>query len=137
MISDFAATHIEIGGLAGTLVLFFAMVIGHALGDYPLQGSFLATGKNRHVTSATFFGGGEISPFLWVHSLTAHSLIQAGMVWIVTGSGALALAEFILHWIIDFVRCEKWIGFSLDQALHLSCKLIYAIVLVTGFALPF
>ena len=85
MISDFAATHIEIGGLAGTLVLFFAMVIGHALGDYPLQGSFLATGKNRHITSATFFGGSEISPFLWVHSLTAHSLIQAGMVWIVTG----------------------------------------------------
>ncbi len=137
MISEFAATQIEIGGIAGTLILFFAMTIGHALGDYPLQGSFLATGKNRHIDKSTFFGGGEVSPILWVHSLTAHSLIQAGMVWIVTGSASLALAELIVHWMIDFVRCEKWIGFTLDQVLHLSCKLIYALILVSGMPLPF
>lgn len=137
MISEFAAGQIGMGGLAGTLILFFAMAIGHALGDYPLQGSFLATGKNRHIDKSTFFGGGEVSPILWVHSLTAHSLIQAGIVWIVTGSAALALAEFILHWIIDFVRCEKWIGFTTDQILHLSCKLIYAAVLVSGVTMPF
>ena len=119
------------------LILFFAMAIGHALGDYPLQGEFLATGKNRHVDKTTFLGGGEFSPILWIHSLTAHSLIQAGIVWIVTGAGTLALAEFILHWIIDFVRCEKWIGFSFDQCLHLACKLVYAIILVAGINLPF
>lgn len=137
MISEFVATHIEIGGLAGTLILFFAMAIGHALADYPLQGSFLACSKNRHNNASTFFGSNEISPILWLHSLTAHSLIQAGMVWIVTGSGALALAEFIIHWIIDFIRCERWIGFSMDQALHLFCKLIYATILISGFAMPF
>lgn len=137
MISEFAATHIESGGLAGVMILFFAMAIGHALADYPLQGSFLASGKNRHIDSGTFFGSNEVSPILWLHSLTAHALIQAGMVWIVTGSGALALAEFIIHWIIDFVRCEKWIGFSMDQALHLICKFIYAMILVAGFAMPF
>lgn len=137
MISEFAATHIEIGGIAGVMILFFAMAIGHALGDYPLQGSFLASGKNRHIDSSTFFGGNEVSPILWVHSLTAHALIQAGMVWFVTGSGALALAEFIVHWIIDFIRCEKWIGFSMDQALHFSCKLIYALILVAGVPMPF
>ena len=137
MISEFVATHIESGGLAGTMILFFAMAIGHALADYPLQGFFLASGKNRHIDSSTFFGSNEVSPILWVHSLTAHALIQAGMVWIVTGSGALALAEFIIHWIIDFVRCEKWIGFSMDQALHLICKLIYAMILVAGYAMPF
>jgi hypothetical protein len=137
MISEFAATQIEIGGMAGTLILFFAMAIGHALGDYPLQGSFLASGKNRHIDSSTFFGGSEASPILWIHSLTAHSLIQAGLVWVVTGSGALALAEFVLHWIIDFVRCEKWIGFTLDQALHLACKMIYALILVSGIPMAF
>jgi hypothetical protein len=137
MISEFAATQIEVGGIAGGMILFFAMAIGHALGDYPLQGSFLASGKNRHIDSSTFFGGSEVSPILWVHSLTAHSLIQAGMVWIVTGSAALALAEFVVHWIIDFVRCEKWIGFSMDQALHFSCKMIYAMILVSGVDMPF
>ena len=137
MISEFAATQIELGGIAGVMILFFAMAIGHALGDYPLQGSFLASGKNRHIDSSTFFGGNEASPILWVHSLTAHSLIQAGMVWIVTGSATLALAEFVVHWIIDFVRCEKWIGFSMDQALHFSCKLIYALILVSCIPMPF
>jgi hypothetical protein len=137
MISEFAAAQVAIGGLGGVLILFFAMAIGHALGDYPLQGEFLATGKNRHVDKTTFLGGGEFSPILWIHSLTAHSLIQAGIVWIVTGAGTLALAEFILHWIIDFVRCEKWIGFSFDQCLHLACKLVYAIILVAGINLPF
>lgn len=137
MISEFATTHIEIGGLAGSMILFFAMAIGHALADYPLQGSFLASSKKRHNDSNTFFGSNEVSPILWLHSLTAHALIQAGIVWIITGSGALALAEFIIHWIIDFVRCEKWISFSMDQALHLVCKLIYAMILVSGFAMPF
>jgi hypothetical protein len=137
MISEFAAAQIATGGLAGTLILFFALAIGHVLGDYPLQGSFLANGKNRHIDSSTFFGGTEASPILWIHSLTAHSLIQAGMVWIITGSATLALVEFVLHWIIDFVRCEKWIGFSFDQALHFSCKLIYALILVSGITMPF
>ena len=137
MISEFAAAQIATGGLVGALILFFAMAIGHALGDYPLQGEFLATGKNRHIDTSTFLGGGEVSPILWFHSLTAHSLIQAGMVWIITGSGALALAEFVLHWAIDFVRCEKWIGFTLDQCLHFACKLIYAMILVSGVEMPF
>lgn len=137
MISEFAAAQIATGGLVGTLILFFALAIGHALGDYPLQGAFLANSKNRHIDSATFLGGAEGSPILWVHSLTAHSLIQAGMVWIVTGSAALALAEFVLHWMIDFARCEKWIGFTFDQVLHFSCKLIYAMILVCGFEMPF
>lgn len=137
MISEFAASQIVNGGLGGVLILFFAMAIGHALGDYPLQGEYLAKGKNRHTSKGTFFGSGEVSPVLWVHSLTAHSLIQAGMVWIVTGSGALALAEFVVHWIIDYARCEKWIGFSFDQCLHFACKLIYAVILASGIEMPF
>ncbi len=137
MISEFAAAQVATGGLGGILILFFAMAIGHAIGDYPLQGEFLATGKNRNLDSNRFFGGEEVSPILWFHALTAHSLIQAGMVWIVAGSGALALAELILHWIIDFIRCEKWIGFTTDQAFHFGCKLIYAIILGLGVTMPF
>ena len=133
MISEFAATQIEVGGIAGGMILFFAMAIGHALGDYPLQGSFLASGKNRHIDSSTFFGGSEVSPILWVHSLTAHSLIQAGMVWIVTGSAALALAEFVVHWIIDFVKCEGWTGFNTDQAAHYLCKAAYVGLIYAGY----
>lgn len=137
MISEFAAAQIATGGVAGTLILFFALAIGHALGDYPLQGAFLAAGKNRHIDSSIFSGESEASPILWIHSLTAHCLIQAGMVWIITGSATLALVEFVLHGIIDFLRCEKRIGFTFDQILHFSCKLIYAMILVSGLEMPF
>lgn len=58
MISEFAASQIVNGGLGGVLILFFAMAIGHALGDYPLQGEYLAKGKNRHTSKGTFFGSG-------------------------------------------------------------------------------
>ena len=51
-----------------------------------------------------------------------HDLIQAGAVWIVTGHTGLAALEFVLHWIIDFAKCENWTGVHTDQALHVACK---------------
>lgn len=128
--SEFTTRLVAEGGIEGIVVLAMAMIIGHMFGDYPLQGEFLANGKNRHFDSAKLFGGTPGPPFLWVHALTAHSLIQSGIVWLITGSPFLALIEFILHWIIDFVRCEQWISYGADQALHAACKIVYAFLLV-------
>lgn len=137
MINGFSQDMVAAGGLEGFLLLSFAMFIGHALADYPLQGAFLASGKNRNGDASIFFGGSAVPKGLWIHALTAHSLIQAGFVWVITGSAALALAEFIIHWIIDFVRCEEWISFTMDQVLHYLCKVVYAALLVAGVVMPF
>lgn len=119
------------------LLLTFALVIGHALADYPLQGAFLASTKNRNSDSSIFFGGSDVPKGAWVHALTAHSLIQAGVVWVITGSGVFAIAEFILHWITDFVRCENWIGFTTDQVVHVACKILFVVILFAGVHIPF
>jgi hypothetical protein len=74
---------------------------------------------------------------LWIHALTAHSFIQAGAVWLITGSGALAFVEFIIHWFIDFIRCDNWISFSTDQLIHYFCKVVYAALLIWGVTMPF
>ena len=120
-------------GLGPAAAIFFALVIGHALADYPLQGRFLAMAKNRHADVTSLFGGALPPRGLWLHALTAHSLIHAGTVWFITGSVTLGLVELVLHWVIDFAKCEKWTNFTVDQLLHVVCKAGYAALI--GFEL--
>lgn len=120
-------------GLGTAAAIFFVLLIGHVLGDYPLQGRFLAMAKNRHADVISLFGGNLPPRGLWIHALTAHSLIHAGMVWFITESLTLGLVELALHWVIDFAKCEKWTNFTVDQLLHVTCKIGYAALI--GFEL--
>ena len=112
---------------SGPLALFFAFAISHALADFPLQGDYLARTKQRSQASTV--------PE-WLISLTAHSLIHAGGVWIISGSVIIALAEFVLHWLIDLGKGEGLYGYVTDQALHLSCKVAFVIVMAKGVLPP-
>ena len=115
-------------------VLLFAFIIGHALADYPLQGKFLAIRKNRHIKSVDYTGDTPSS--LWVYCLSAHSLVHSGVIWLIMegfhlpNAPLFAFIEFVLHWIIDFAKCERWTNFHADQALHMVCKITYVIVLI-------
>ncbi len=113
--------------LEEALVLFFALLIGHALADYPLQGEYLSTHKNRNYQPKA---GEPRVGGLWIHAMTAHSLIQAGFVWAILGRPLFGLVEAGAHFVIDSLKCEKVIGFHTDQLLHVSCKAAYVIVLV-------
>lgn len=115
----------------GVFFIFLALAIGHALADFPLQGPFLADAKNRHADLSKYFGK-STPPGVWIHALTAHSLIHAGAVWLITGSAVLGVAELVLHWLIDYVKCEGWTGFNTDQILHYVCKLVYAMMIYLG-----
>jgi hypothetical protein len=103
------------------MVIFFWLLVGHSLADYPLQGEFLALAKRR--------GGMRSVP--WQTALAAHSTIHAGAVALVTGSVILGLFEFAFHSLIDFAKCEGMFGedqahaFSVDQGLHVVCKLMW------------
>lgn len=104
---------------------FAALVIGHALADYPLQGDFLARGKNP----ATAFPG---IPWPWL--LGFHAAIHAGAVWLVLWLFHVpalvvvvcVVSEFSLHALTDLLKCQEEISFSHDQALHLFCKATWA-----------
>lgn len=110
------------GSMPATILLLCA---GHALCDYPLQGEFLAQGKNRHTNP----GSG------WIKAMTAHCLIQSGMVYVVAGilfssPWALwfAIAEFAIHFATDFAKCEGWINSDIDQAIHYACKILWGVL---------
>lgn len=95
-----------------------ALVIAHALCDYPLQGDFLSKAKSP---------AAPLPDVPWPWALGAHCAIQAGGVWIVTGSLVLAIAEFVAHWWIDVAKCWRRISFSTDQVLHLATKAVLAL----------
>ena len=108
----------------GPLALFVAFVVMHALADFPLQTEYLARQKSRKRAD---------SRSDWLVALSAHCVIQAGGVWLVSGSLAIATAEFLLHGLIDLGKGEGKFGIVADQSLHLCCKLAYVLVLVNGF----
>lgn len=117
---------------ANGVVMFWALLLGHALADFPLQGEFLAVGKDRHADLSSLTGGQVWPKNVWLYCLTIHSLVHAAAVWVITGSVVLSFIEFILHWVIDLAKNERFTGFYVDQALHIFCKVIYAILLAGG-----
>lgn len=87
-------------------------MVMHFVCDYPLQGDFLAKGK----TIQSGFG-----PMRYYH-LLAHCWIQAGGVFLVTGSLVLATAELIAHFIIDELKNRNITNYEQDQLYHIFCK---------------
>jgi len=116
----------------------FLMLFAHALADFVLQPEAMGSGKNRHAD----IHGAEESLFpVWWYWLSAHSIIHGGAIYLVVGlvigSGYaiyFALAETVAHWLTDFAKCEGWIGMHMDQAIHISCKLIFAVILTFHLA---
>ena len=45
----------------------------------------------------------------------------------------LAAIELVLHFLIDYAKCEEWISFTMDQSLHRLCKLLYAVLLLINW----
>ena len=103
--------------------LFFLLCIGHAFADYPMQSDFIANAKN-HTT--------DLGKMFWKWVLPSHGLIHALPVYIVTGSFALALAEFVCHTIIDYLKCDGRISFNTDQLLHMGCKVLWVGLIAAG-----
>ncbi|MEX3764512.1 DUF3307 domain-containing protein [Paraburkholderia phenoliruptrix] len=110
---------------AAFLTILFWLVVGHSLADYPLQGDFLAQGKNRNTPVGKLF---------WPHCLFAHSMVHAGFVALFTGSVVLAVCEALVHAVTDFLKCENKIGMRTDQTVHFACKVLWAAIAAGAFA---
>lgn len=103
--------------LAGFVFLLFA---AHVVCDWPLQPADMSAAKRP--------GRSEID---WRLALGAHSLIHGGAVALVTGFWPLGVAEMASHAAIDAAKCRHLIGMKTDQALHLGCKIVWAVTVVT------
>jgi hypothetical protein len=111
--------------ISSTLQLFAALIIGHVIADYPLQGDFLSRAKNR---------SNPLSGVPWYQALGAHALIQGGAVWLITGVWWLGALELVCHAVIDDTKCRGTIGFNFDQILHILCKALWACIAIAVLA---
>ncbi|MES2661045.1 MAG: DUF3307 domain-containing protein [Verrucomicrobiota bacterium] len=108
----------------GPFALFAAFLVMHALADFPLQGDYIAKQKARRQAD---------SNSVWIIALTAHCIIHAGGVWLVSGSLALGCVEFVLHAMIDIGKGEEKFGLVADQTMHVACKLAYVLLFALGW----
>lgn len=96
-----------------TLLIWLVLV--HFLCDFGLQSDRMAREKCP--------GADVTLPWGWW--LAAHASIHGLGVGLVTGSASLALAEVLLHALIDRLKCRACYGITADQLLHLACKLLW------------
>jgi hypothetical protein len=105
--------------------MIILLLCAHALCDYPLQGDFLAKAKNNK------------SPIIgvpWWQAMSAHCGIHAGAVMLVTGFWALAVAEFVIHFLTDWAKGMGLISYNVDQGVHAGCKILWAVIAVAWAA---
>lgn len=115
------------------IMVLIWLIVSHYLCDYVFQTDAIATGKNRNIDKAKF-------GVQWWHWLNAHSFTHGLGVGLVTYlfTSNLYLAtitlcvESIMHWWVDFGKCEGKFDLNLDQLLHIICK-----VWVAGIAVSF
>jgi hypothetical protein len=123
--------------------MLFLLLAGHGIADFSLQNDFIATWKSpwlpvqRHPVTGRPIGSRQAAQLagetIWPWVLMSHALAQGALVYLVTRSLALAVAETIAHAGIDLAKCAGLFGFHVDQALHVVCKLLWC-WLAGGFA---
>ena len=95
--------------------LLFALLVAHALCDYPLQGDFLARAKNHK---------DALGKDLWKLCLPAHAAIHGGAVLILTGSVGLAIMDSLAHGWTDYRKSNGDLTFAEDQAAHVIWRVV-------------
>jgi len=112
--------------------LLFLLLCGHFLADFTFQTEWIATNKNRHVRLKFPPEQRAHMQVIWPWLLSSHAITHALMVFLVTQKLSLSIAEFVVHWAVDFGKCEKWYGFHTDQLLHVGSKVLWAALIASG-----
>lgn len=101
------------------LVRIFWLFVGHAVCDFAFQSQFMAENKNPFKANPQF-------PWFWI--MFPHCLLHAGAVYFITGSLFLAIAELVVHFGCDVLKCKDETTFGQDQMLHYGFKIILGVL---------
>ena len=107
--------------------ILFLLIISHFVCDFNLQTDRMAVEKVQ----------GKDTTLNWRWWLGGHCATHALAVTLITSSTILGFLEFIMHWIIDYLKGKNYYSLLIDQLLHLGCKLIYIAYLIIFSNLTF
>tara|TARA_B100001250_G_C19345591_1_gene591010 strand:+ start:245 stop:532 length:288 start_codon:yes stop_codon:yes gene_type:complete len=93
--------------------------MGHFVCDFTLQNERMAIEKVK----------GKDITLNWKWWLISHSCTHGLAVTLITSNVFLGLMEIILHWIIDWLKGKNYYSLTIDQILHITCKLTWTIIL--------
>ena len=102
---------------------FYLLIIAHAFGDGVFQTAWIGKYKSRLVEWRD--SQDTVIKYGWFYVLSLHSIVNGAMVYLVTQNMYLGIAETILHWLIDYGSSNKKYPLSVDQTLHIVCKIGY------------
>ena len=108
--------------------ILFIMFFLHCLGDFVFQTDPMAKGKNRH-KKPDYIPEGQKTKITWFYWLSAHAIIQGGLIFIFFPIIWIALIEVISHFILDFLKCDNVTNPHIDQTCHYLLRIIYTIIL--------
>ncbi|WP_371411161.1 DUF3307 domain-containing protein [Synechococcus sp. UW140] len=99
------------------------MLLGmaHFVCDFVLQTDRMAREK---------IAGSDVT-LNWRWWLISHAATHGLAVALLTGVPRLGLAEMVLHAIIDWCKGRFRFSLALDQGLHLACKLLWVVLIVS------
>lgn len=107
------------------LTTFWLLLIAHAFTDYVWQTELMGWRKSPvpHPPVPPY----EIEKYgPWWWHMSAHSLVNAGGVLVITHSIPCSLGEFLVHGLTDYAKCRHWISTNADQAIHILSKGLWA-----------
>ena len=111
--------------------LLLILLFMHFIFDFPLQGQYLATMKDRKFKRPA----GEIP---WVYAMFVHSFLHAlssavVLMWFGVGTAlivVIVLAETVWHFLFDMSKCSGNINLATDQIYHVVTKILIAMIAV-------
>lgn len=109
------------------LEILFRLIMAHAVADFALQTDAMSKGKNRN-KKPDYIPEGQKPMACWPYWLSAHALIAGLGVYWATGILSFGILETILHWGLDFAKCENYYSPHIDQLLHFACRAGYCFV---------
>jgi hypothetical protein len=101
------------------LSLAILLAMSHFFCDFGLQSDRMAREKCP---------GCDVT-LSWGWWLASHAAIQGLGVALLTGQPLLGLAEWVVHALIDRLKCAGLFNLVVDQTLHLACKLLWVALL--------
>lgn len=104
-------------------MVLLLLLVGHALCDFGLQSEWIAKYKNPANRSPA--PPGQTQETIWPYVLGAHAMMHGGAVALVTQRWELGTAEFVVHFLTDYLKCKNVIGLHADQAIHLFSKFLW------------
>lgn len=94
---------------------FILLIFAHLVCDFILQNNQTAVEK----------APGKDVTLPWYYWMAAHSATHGLAVALVLGNAYFGLAEFVAHFLIDFLKVKGKYNLHVDQLLHVLCKITW------------